>query len=250
MLFYSVLIVIELLLSDRQLDLASSHADSSFKDQLSLECQHHPSSIVRLLLKSLLGSLERGISLGTIFSKLGFSTHQLELDWHDLQQLLKKMATQHPEPYPLMHALRFIGLAGLTHIFIAPNNTNVLQVSMLGLSFIFIASFIEYSLWLRFKAISINLLLLKKDPLSFCYLRDRRPTPSFLKSRSLIKLWQHCFTIRPDLKKTIDLFHDYYAYSQLRLAKRWRRQLALLIDGYTYNSHGINLLFFLNQDES
>ena len=200
----------------------------SFKEQLSLEAQFHPSWPIRLTLHRWQQLIASGHGSAQVFSFLPWAAPPWELTLDDFYQLLHGLAQQHPQAFPWGSTLRWGCVAGFT-VVATPGSlsTHEMLVSLLPI----IGLLSELWSWGAWKRLSVILHWWQRSPSTWSELNTQGiPEPIFLRSNADKQLWAKMWAIEPELMATARRFTAYYKLLKKRQHQRARQFWALSLD--------------------
>lgn len=200
----------------------------SFKNQLQLEAQFHPSFIIRGTLWAWQKLIETGNSNNYLEFLIPWSLPPWPITLDDFYELLKDVSMQHPAPLPFGSFLRFSCVyffsRTIAPLFLGPGELFLIFVPLAGLLW-------ETWCWGRFKQLSVILRWWQRSPSHWSILSAHGvPEPIFLTYQSDKNLWRQMWALEPDLIITAQRFSSYFLLLGRRRHQRARQLWSILLD--------------------
>lgn len=200
----------------------------SFKNQLQLEAQFHPSFIIRGTLALWQKIIATGQSHNYVASVLPWKLPPWPMTLDDFYDLLKDMSMQHPAPLPLGSLLRFACVCvfsrTITPVYLGPGELFLILLPLAGLLW-------ELWCWGRFKQLTVILRWWQRSPGHWSILGAKGiPEPIFLTAHADKTLWHQMWALEPDLLITAQQFSSYFLLLGRRRHQRARQLWSVLLD--------------------
>lgn len=200
----------------------------TFKHQLQLEAQFHPSFMIRTTLYAWQKIIETGQSHSYLTYIIPWALPPWAITLDDFYEILKDIAMQHPAPLPFGSLIRFFCVyffsKTIAPVFISSGELFLIVLPVIGLIW-------ETWCWGSFKQLLIVLRWWQRSPGYWTKLgQNGVPEPIFLTSQSDKKLWHQMWALEPDLMITSQRFASYFLLLTRRKHQRMRQLWCLLLD--------------------
>lgn len=200
----------------------------SFKEQLALESQFHPSWAIRCILRSWQKLMEQGQTENVLRFLVPWPLPSWQLTLDDFYDILSDMALPHPQSFPIGSVLRnacvLIFISTMSPEMMSSGEFFITLAPCLGLVW-------ESWEWGKSQQLRLILRWWEQRPIEWARLNASGiPEPVFITKKSHQNIWQQVWSLTPDLGQAAGRFASYIKLAQLRAHARWRQFWGLLLD--------------------